>query len=113
MYALRSKYALRLYEIVQKRANLTYKRYDEFSVEEFRHLLGVPKGKLKRFADLNKHAIAPAILELNKVGSHTVWTENLREGRRIQKIVLFWHEKKADDQLKALDEVQRRNGMKQ
>ncbi|MEM9261954.1 MAG: replication initiation protein [Pseudomonadota bacterium] len=113
MYALRSKYALRLYEIVQKRANLKYKRFEEFTVEEFRNLLGVPKGKLKRFADLNKHAITPAIEELDKVGCHKVWTENLREGRSVKKIVLYWHEKRSEDQLAALDEVQRRNGLLQ
>lgn len=111
MYALRSKYALRLYEIVQKRANLKYKNHEDFTVSEFRNLLGVPKGKLKRFADLNKHAIAPAIEELNQVGSHKVWTENIREGRSVKKVALFWFEKKQEDQLKAIEEVQRRNGM--
>ncbi|MEO0399638.1 MAG: replication initiation protein [Pseudomonadota bacterium] len=111
MYALRSKYALRLYEIVQKRANLKYKRFEEFTVDEFRNLLGVPKGKLKRFADLNKHAITPAIEELDRVGSHKVWTDHIREGRSVKKIVLFWHEKTSTDQLAALNEVQRRNGM--
>ena len=111
MYALRSKYALRLYAIVQKRANLKYKKYEEFSVDTFRNLLGVPKGKLKRFADLNKHAITPALEELNKVGSHRVWTENIREGRNVKKIALYWFEKKQEDQLKAIEEVQRRNGM--
>jgi len=109
MYALRSKYALRLYEIVQKRANLKYKNFDVFSVEEFRNLLGVPKGKLKRFSDLNKHAIEPAIKELEKVGSHKVWTENIREGRRVTKITLYWFEKQSDDQLKAIEEVCSRN----
>lgn len=111
MYALRSKYALRLYEIVQKRANMKFKRFEEFTVQEFRNLLGVPKGKLKRFADLNKHAIAPAINELDRVGAHKVWTENIREGRTVQKIVLYWFEKSAEDQLAALSEVQRRNGL--
>ncbi len=109
MYALRSKYALRLYEIVQKRANLAYKNFDEFSVDDFRNILGVPKGKLKRFSDLNKHAIKPALEELNKVGSHRVWTENIREGRNVKKIILYWFEKKSVDQIKALDEVQKRN----
>ncbi len=111
MYALRSKYALRLYEIVQKRVNLKFKRYEEFTVDEFRNLLGVPKGKLKRFADLNKHAIAPAVEELDRVGCHKVWTENIREGRTVKKIVLYWFEKSSEGRLAALDEVQRRNGI--
>lgn len=111
MYALRSKYALRLYEIVQKRANLKYKKHEEFSVEEFRNLLGVPKGKLKRFSDFNGHAIAPAVKELNKVGNHSVWIDCVRTGRKVTKIVLYWFEKKSEDQLKAIDEVSKRIGL--
>lgn len=110
MYALRSKYALRLYEIVQRRANLSYKKFDEFSVREFRNLLGVPKGKLRRFSDFNKHAIAPAITELNRVGSHKVWIECVREGRKVVTIVLYWFEKNSSNKIRALGEIEKRIG---
>ena len=107
MYALRSKYALRLYEVVQKRVNLERKYYEDFSVLEFRNLLGVPKGKLARFSDLNKHAIQPALKELNHIGSHSISVELKREGRRVVTITLIWFEKNSEAKLRALDELQR------
>jgi Initiator Replication protein len=48
MFAFSSKYALALYEIVQKRDKLKHKLSDEFSLDHFRPLLGVEKGKLTR-----------------------------------------------------------------
>jgi hypothetical protein len=60
MFAFTSKYALALYEIVQKRRNLRIQR-EKFSVDEIRRLLGVPPKKLKLFGDLNKYALKKAI----------------------------------------------------
>src|SRR6516164_3936858 len=45
MFAFSSKYALALYEMVQKRGNLKHKWSDEFPVDRFRVLLGVEKDK--------------------------------------------------------------------
>jgi len=93
MYGLRLKYALRLYEIIQKHVNLRHKYFEEFDVNEFRNLLGVPKGRLKRFSDFNKHAIAPAIAELSCLADQSIWIDNVREGRKVSKIVLYWVKK--------------------
>lgn len=46
MFALTSKYALTLYEMVQKRGNLRWRSSDRFALDEMRGILGVPKGKL-------------------------------------------------------------------
>lgn len=105
MYALRSKYALRLYEVVQKRANLSRKYYEDFSVQGFRNLLGVPPGKLARFADFNKHAIQPALQELNLISEHAISIEFRRKGRKVETIVLIWFEKDRDGKEKALQEL--------
>ena len=48
MFAFSSKYALALYEMVQKRGNLKFKTSEEFPVDRFRALLGVEPGKLRR-----------------------------------------------------------------
>ncbi len=50
MYALRSKYSIRLYETVERRIGLM-KQHEEFTFEQFRAMFGVPDGKLERFAD--------------------------------------------------------------
>jgi len=66
MYMLRSKYSIRLYELVERRINMRAQG-EYFTPDELRALLGVPKGKLKRFADFNKHCLKPAVAEINQI----------------------------------------------
>ena len=49
MFCFTSKYALALYEMIQKRGNLKHKNTDEFAPDDFRELLRVPNGKLMAF----------------------------------------------------------------
>jgi plasmid replication initiation protein len=107
MYAFNSKYALRLYEVVQKRVNLKYKQFEDFTESEMRGLLGVPKGKLKRFADLNKHAIKPAVEEVNFLGEYMVMIQPIKEGRRVAKLRLVWLEKDRDSLMESWKELDR------
>src|SRR3546814_16292789 len=48
MYCFESKYALCLYEMIERRIGLEYKQSEEFTIAELRGLLNVPEGKLKR-----------------------------------------------------------------
>ncbi|MEV8799130.1 hypothetical protein AB0068_29550, partial [Klebsiella pneumoniae] len=48
MYCFESKYALCLYEMIERRIGLEYKQKEEFTIEEVRGLLNVPEGKLER-----------------------------------------------------------------
>ena len=57
MFCFSSKYALALYEMTQKRGRLNYKNTDEFSVDEFRKLLGVRKGRLVAFSDFGRRPL--------------------------------------------------------
>lgn len=107
MYAFQSKYALRLYEVVQKRVNLKYKQFEDFTESEMRGLLGVPKGKLKRFADLNKHAIKPAVEEVNFLGDYMVMVQPIKAGRKVAKLRLVWLEKDRDSLMEAWRELDR------
>src|SRR4051812_20238195 len=68
MFAFSSKYALALYEMVQKRGNLKFKTSEEFPVETFRGMLGVESGKLTQFKSFKQRAIDPAVLEVNGLG---------------------------------------------
>lgn len=113
MYALTSKYALRLYEIVQKRVNLEYRQCEEFTVEEFRRLLGVPDDRLPRFADFNKHALKPAIQEVNFISDFLVDVNPVKQGRRVVRLRLFWLKKDKESLLEAWRERDRhRTGRK-
>ncbi len=95
MYLLRSKYSIRLYEMVERRINL-HAQSESFSVDEFRALLGVPDDKLPRFADFNKHALKPALDELNQLTDYIVTVGVVKRGRTVEKLLLTWAKKSAD-----------------
>ena len=57
MFALSSKYALTLYEMVQKRGNLRHRSEEVFTLDQLRGVLGVPRGKLTECSNLNHRAI--------------------------------------------------------
>ena len=93
MFALSSKYALTLYEMVQKRGNLTYRSSEEFSLDEIRAILGVPKGKLGTWSNLYNRAIRPALEEVNQLSDHLVEIEPLKAGRKVTRVRLKWWKK--------------------
>jgi hypothetical protein len=106
MYLLRSKYSIRLYEMIEKRINMSMQS-ETFTIDTFRALLGVPDDKLPRFADFNKHALQPALLEINQLTDYVVTVAAVKRGRTVEKLLMTWI-KKSPQQLKsAADERQR------
>jgi plasmid replication initiation protein len=98
MVALSSKYALALYEMIQRRGNLKYQWQEIFTVAEFRELLGVPKGKLGTFGNLNARAIKPAIIEVNALADFGVSVEPLRHGgKEVLEIRMSWWKKSVEE----------------
>lgn len=93
MYCFESKYALCLYEMIERRIGLNYKQSEEFSIEELRGLLNVPKGKLDRFADLNKYCLKVAKAEINKLCPFYVDFKAIKNGRRVERVALYWFPK--------------------
>jgi len=83
LLSLRSKYGVTLYELFETKANQRDPVF-ETSIEDLRRWLKVPEGKLKRWDDLFKKALAPALDEINinnKEGGITAAHELLRGGR--------------------------------
>lgn len=110
MFAFSSKYALTLYEAVCLRANLRVD-YQDFSVDDFRALLGVEAGRYELFKNLKLRVLDPAVSEVNALSDFTVEIQPIREGGQIRgKLTgfrLFW-EKKTQEQWRAvLDELLR------
>ncbi|MFO1155204.1 MAG: replication initiation protein [Rhodospirillales bacterium] len=93
MFALSSKYALTLYEMVQKRGNLSYRSSENFSVHELRGILGVPKGRLTTWSNLYNRAIRPGVEEVNQLSDYLVDIEPLKTGRQVTHIRLKWWKK--------------------
>lgn len=96
MFALTSKYALTLYEMVQKRGNLKYRASERFTLESLRGVLGVPKGKLTSWSNLNLRAIKPAVAEVNALSDYIVQIEPVKTGRRVTHVELRWWRKDRD-----------------
>jgi hypothetical protein len=105
MFDFSSKYALALYEIVQKRGNLKHKFGEEFPLEKFRALLGVEKGKLTRFLHLRQRAIDPAVLEVNGLGEFGCKVEPVYKGRKVIAVRLSWWAKNLDEKKATLKEA--------
>ena len=94
---LKSKYARALYAVIKQREGDKRQRVrmqEKFTVAEFRELLGVPKGKLTTFSNLNARAIKPAVLKINALGDLGVKVEGLKYGRKnVRDIRMHWCKK--------------------
>ena len=93
MFALTSKYALTLYEMVQKRGNLRWRTSDRFTIGELRGILGVPRGKLTTWSNLRLRAIEPAVKEVNQLSLYTVEVVPVKTGRSVTHVELRWWKK--------------------
>ena len=93
MFALSSKYALTLYEMVQKRGNLRWKSSEKFSLEALRGILGVPKGKLTSWSNLRMRAIEPAVAEVSELSDYVVEVSPVKTGRSVTHVEIRWWRK--------------------
>lgn len=96
MFALSSKYALTLYEMVQKRGNLRWKASEKFTLESLRGIMGVPKGKLSSWSNLKLRAIDPAVSEVNALSDFMVEIVPIKTGRAVTHVELRWWRKDGD-----------------
>jgi hypothetical protein len=107
MFCFSSKYALALWEMIQKRGNLKHKNTDEFAPDELRRMLGVPRGKLKEFSHFRQKVLIPAVDEVNALSGHMVQVDAVRHGRKVVKLRLIWFPKDEQGLKSAYCEIQR------
>jgi hypothetical protein len=100
LMAFTSKYAVSLYENVAQFANLEFKMVQDYSLEEFRAMLGVPEGRYKTFGELNKHVLKPAVMEINALAPFGVSALPIKQGKKVVRVALGWW-RKGDEDLKA------------
>lgn len=93
MFALSSKYALTLYEMVQKRGNLRWKSSEKFTLDGLRAVLGVPKGKLGSWSNFKLRAIDPAVAEVSALSDYVVEIQPIKTGRSVTHVELRWWRK--------------------
>ncbi|WP_043358366.1 replication initiation protein [Belnapia sp. F-4-1] len=107
LMAFTSKYAISLYENLAQLSNLTIKTLHEYSLEEFRDLLGVPPGRYKTFGELNKHVIKPTIDEVNALAPFELSVLPVKQGKRVASIKVGWRQKSSEALQEAHLEMQR------
>ena len=87
--AFESRYALRLYELVSLRINLT-RNIEKFTIDNLREKLGVPAGKLLKWDAFNRKALGPAIAEVNQLSGFVVSATPFKSGRSVAGVTLTW-----------------------
>ncbi len=106
--AMSSKYAIALYELVQLRGNME-RCIENFMLDRFRDLLGVPPGAYERGNDFMKRVIEPAVLEVNGLSEFGVKTEVDRAYSRapITGVTLCWWRRDGEEYRQTYQERQR------
>jgi hypothetical protein len=106
--AMTSRYAMKLYELVQLRANLR-KCVETIPIDRFRELMGVPPGKLERGCDFRARVIEPALLEVNGLSDYGVEIDLVRQRTRgpIVAVSLAWWKKEGEEYREVQRERQR------
>jgi len=93
IHAFSTKYGLALYEAIARRLRLRDRFHEDFSLEAFRKVLGVPEGKLTTFSNLKLRAITPAVEEINAIASVGCRVEPYKQGRKVVGVRLHWWRK--------------------
>lgn len=99
LMAFSSKYAVSLYENLSQWSNLEYKSFQDFTLDEFRSLLGVVDGKYPKYGALSRHVIQLAVVEINALAPFNVTIIPVKTGRRVTGIRVGWS-RKDPEQLK-------------
>ena len=104
-YAMKSKYAIALYEMVALRINME-RCVETLPLEVFRDKLGVPPGAYDRGDNFLRFVIKPALLEVNGLSDMTVELELVRRHSRApaHAVTFAWSRKTGDDFRAAIKE---------
>ncbi len=107
LMAFTSKYAVSLYENTAQLVNLSYKTMTDYTLDEFRALLGVAEEKYPAFGALNKHVIKPAVAEVNALAPFSLTVLPIKHGKKVVKVKVGWVKKGADELKEAFAEANR------
>ena len=90
IFALSSKYSILLFQHIASLTALDHITDKTFTVPELRVALGLPEGKIKRFADLNRDVLTPAIAEINQLSRLTLTATRHKIGRTVASVTIGW-----------------------
>jgi plasmid replication initiation protein len=107
LMAFTTKYGVSLYENLAQFTNLSKKTFQDYTLDEFRDLIGVPPGRYKSFGELNKHVIKPAVAEVNALAPFGVSLLPIKQGKKVTQIRVGWWAKDSSALQEAWQEMQR------
>ena len=108
VFALTSKYAIALYELIELRRNMD-RCVEVLPIDRFRDLLGVPPGSYKLGPDFLRFVVDPAVLEVNGLSDMGVMVEPRRRHARapIHEIAVSWWAKQGEEFRAVMQELKR------
>jgi len=106
--AMKSKYAMALYEMLELRRNMD-RCVETFPIDRFRELLGVRVDAYKLGPDFQRFVIDPAALEVNGLSDMGVTVRLDRKHSRapVHGVTLAWWRKSPEEMLAAIRERER------
>lgn len=107
VFHLGSKYSVLLFQHIASLIGLDHVQRKNFTIPELRAVLGVSEGKLMRFADLNRRALAPAIAEISQLSRLTLSVTPNKIGRSVASVTIAWEQKKQDEKRATKREMDR------
>ena len=107
LMAFTSKYAVSLYENLAQLANLTMKTSQDYTLDEFRELLGVSPGRYGAFGALNKHVLKPVVQEVNAIAPFDLSVLPIKQGKKVAHVKIGWFPKDGEALQAAQNEITR------
>lgn len=107
LMAFTSKYAVSLYENISQLSGLSHKQMEDYDLEDFRSMMGVPAAKYKTFGEFNKHVLKPAVSEVNALAPFTVNVMPVKRGKKVVTMRVGWWKKSQDELKAAYEELNR------
>ncbi len=101
VFHLGSKYSVLLFQHIASLTGLDHISSKTFTVAELRAVLGVPEGKLGRFADLRRFAIESSISDINQLSRLTLTATPNKIGRTVASVTIGWQVKDDPKPVKA------------
>jgi hypothetical protein len=93
VFHLTSKYSVLLFQHISSLTKQTRVHSKTFTIAELRAVLGIPEGKIQRFANLKKDVLDLAIAEINQLSRLTLTATPRKVGRTVTSVEIAWEEK--------------------
>lgn len=103
VFHLGSKYSVLLFQHISSLAGMARINSKTFTIPELRAVLGIPEGKIKRFANIKKDVLDLAIAEINQLSRLTLTATPHKIGRTVASVEIAWTVK--DDPTAAKQEL--------